>query len=402
MRALARLLLVLAVLAVPLSSATPAAAATPPVGVFPTWVKTGPGAFTGSFAAASGFPDVAVVTDDTGASVAAGRSAFLGPTTGFGQQFGTSRLQPYLTIASLGQTAASTTTVTFDGPTPAGWGIAVGDIDADYVTLAATGPGGAVAPPHFGAQDSTAGSIPLNYCLDASPKPGTCTTAMAPYTDYPELCGTGSTYPLCASLPPGTISAVGHGSDTAGSYDWFMPTVPITQLTLTFTPLSGLPNFQLWLVAPSPAATVTGSVAFEDPATPIPDGTSIQLLDDSGAPVTDMLDEPVLVPVDPDGGFSFETGFGDYEIDLEAPSSVVPPEEFPLAITVDSDTLDLGTFAISAAAAPGDPSDPDELVRTGVDPFWPLVGAGVVLAVGLLLLVKRRRTKDTADGDELP
>ena len=398
MRALARLLLVLAVLAVPLSSATPAAAATAPVGVFPTWVKTGPGAFTGTFAAASGFPDVTVVTDDRGASVAAGRSAFLGPTTGFGQQFGTSRLQPYLTIASLGQTAASTTTVTFDGPTPAGWGIAVGDIDADYVTLAATGPGGAVAPAQFGAQDSTAGSIPLNYCLDASPKPGTCTTAMAPYTDYPELCGTGSTYPLCATLPPGTISAVGHGSDTAGSYDWFMPTVPITELTLTFTPLSGLPNFQLWLVAPSPAGTVTGTVAFEDAATPIPTGTSIQLLDDTGAPVTDMLDEPVLVPVEPDGSFEFATGFGDYEIDLEVPPTIADPDGFPLAITVDGDVIDLGTFVIAPAAV----GDPDGLVETGVDPFWPLVGAGVVLAAGLLLLLRRRRPKDSADGDELP
>jgi len=390
MRAFARLLLLAAVIAVPVSGAAPVAAATPPVGVFPTWVKTGPGAFTGSFAAASGFPDVTVVTDDTGATVAAGKSAFLGPTTGFGQQFGTSRLQPYLTIASLGQTNASTTSVTFDGPTPAGWGIAVGDVDADYVTLAATGPGGAVTPAQFGAQDSTAGSIPLNYCLDASPKPGTCTTAMAPYTDYPELCGTGSTYPLCATLPPGTISAVGHGSDTAGSYDWFTPTVPITELTLTFAPLSGLPNFQLWLVAPSPAGTVTGTVAFEDPATPIPTGTSIQLLDDTGASVTDMLDEPVLVPVEPDGSFEFATGFGDYEIDLEEPSTVADPDGFPLAITVDGDVVDLGTFVIAPAAV----GDPGGLVETGVDPFWPLLAAGVVLAVGLLLLVpafSRRR-----------
>ena len=125
-------------------------------------------------------------------------------------------------------------------------------------------------------------------------------------------------------------------------------------------PLTGLPNFQLWLVAPLPAATVTGEVAFEDPATPIPSGTAIQLLDDTGAPVMDM------------------------------------PDEFPLAVSIDSDVVDLGAFAISLAAA----GDPDELVRTGVDPFWPLVGAGVVAALGVLLLMKRRRTKDDSASDD--
>lgn len=146
-------------------------------------------------------------------------------------------------------------------------------------------------------------------------------------------------------------------------------------------PLTGLPNFQLWLVAPSLVSS----------------DTAIQLLDDTGSPVTDMLDEPVLIPVDHDGGFSFETGFGDYEIELTARAPVVPPDEFPLAVSIDSDVVDLGAFAISLAAA----GDPDELVRTGVDPFWPFVGAGVVAALGVLLLLKRRRTKDdsASDGD---
>jgi len=194
-------------------------AATPPVGSFPDLTRTAPGQFTASFSDYTGFPDATITTDNTGASIASGRSAFLGASTGFGKQFGSSRQQPYITIASLGQQADdfSTTTISFADSTPAGWGIAFGDIDADYVTMTATGPGGAVTPEQFGAQDSMAGDDYLNYCRDASPRPGSCTTAQAPYYDYPELCGTGSTYALCATLPAGSISAVGHGADTAGS-----------------------------------------------------------------------------------------------------------------------------------------------------------------------------------------
>ena len=375
-----RLALMSAVMALAIVGAAPATAATAPVGVFPTWNTTGPGQFTGSFSAASGFPDVTVSTDDTGAAIAQGKSAFLGATTGFGKQFGSSRLQPYLTIASLGGSDFSTTTLTFAAPTTPGWGIAVGDIDADYVTLTGTVPGGPLTPAQFGAQDSLAGDDFLNYCANASPKPTGCRAANAPYTDYPELCGTGSTYPLCATLPPGSISAVGHGGDTDGSYDWFMPTVPVTEITLTFTPLSGLPTFQLWLVAPSPAATVTGEVQFDaDASLPVPAGTSIALLDDAGAPVRDIEDEPVVVPVATDGSFSFVTPFGDYQLDLVTPGDVAPVGAFPVSLTADSDTVDLGVLAIEQL-----------LVMTGVDPTVPL-GLAVMLAAGGVLLTARRR-----------
>ena len=386
--------------AVAVAVAIPATAATPPVGSFPDFQKTAPGEFTAYFSDYTGFPDVSISTDNAGAAIASGKSAFLGASTGFGKQFGSSRQQPYITIASLGQDADdfSTTTLTFAESTPAGWGIAFGDVDADYVTMTATGPGGAVTPEQFGAQDSMAGDDFLNYCRDASPKPGTCSAAQAPYDDYPELCGTGSTYPLCASLPPGSISAVGHGADTAGSYDWFVPTVPIDEITLTFTPLAGSPNFQLWLVAPSPAATVTAALELGDGEQPIPPGTRVELLDDAGAPVTDIEGDPVVVEVAPDGSFSLVTEFGDYRLDLDLPADVAPadPDDFPLEFTADSDVVDLGTFAI--AAAPGDPGDAGgpggtpRLVETGVDPIVPLGVASILLIAGSAVIVRRRAT----------
>jgi len=172
-----------------------------------------------------------------------------------------------------------------------------------------------------------------------------------------------------------------------------MPTVPIDEITLTFTPLAGSPNFQLWLVAPSPAATVTAAIELGgDPSTPIPAGTQVELLDAAGNPVTDILGDPIVVDVAPDGSFSLVTEFGDYQLDLELPVDVAPadPADFPFAFTADSDVVDLGSFAI--AAVPADTGGTPGLVETGIDPELPLAVASILLIVGAALLTRRRAT----------
>jgi hypothetical protein len=358
--------------------ASPAQAATPPVGVFPVITATGTG-FDATFTAASGMPTAHIVTD-AAASPAAGASAFLGAATTFGAEYGSSRKQPYLTVPSVPPFAASTTTITFDSPTPIGWGFALGDVDADYVSIAAsTGPT-ALTTAQLGVQ------APGNYCDGASPSPTACSGVVAPF-DVPAWCGDPVPAANCAGKPVDTL--LGSGTNTAGAYGWFRPTVPVTSVTLTFTPQLGFPTFQLWLVALFPAATVTGTIVTPDP---LPAETTLMLLDDAGAPVTDILDQPVLIPVDPDGDFEFETAFGDYQLDFDPPPGVeVAPDVFPLEISADRDTLELGSIALADAVDPPGGGDPTELVRTGVDPAVPIAVAVAVAALGLVLLLKRRK-----------
>jgi len=71
--------------AVAIAVAIPATAATPPVGSFPDFQKTAPGEFTAYFSDYTGFPDVSISTDNAGAAIASGKSAFLGASTGFGK-----------------------------------------------------------------------------------------------------------------------------------------------------------------------------------------------------------------------------------------------------------------------------------------------------------------------------
>ena len=372
---------VAAIAAAVLFVASPAQAATPPVGVFPVITTTG-GGFDATFSAASGMPTAHITTNAPGATAAAGASAFLGSATTFGAEYGSSRKQPYLTVPVIPPFGASTTTITFDTPTPVGWGFALGDVDADYVSITATNGPTALTTAQLGVQ------APANYCDGASPSPTACSGMTAPF-DVPSWCGDPAPVAGCVGKPVDTV--LGSGTNTSGAYAWFQPTVPVTSVTLTFTPQIGFPTFQLWLVAMSPAATVTGTIATPDP---LPADATLALLDDTGAPVTDILDQPVLIPVAPDGDFEFETAFGDYQLDFDPPPGVeVDPDVFPLAISADSDTLDLGTIELVDAVSPppGAGVDPDVLVATGVDPLVP-AGAAVLLAgLGIALSLRRER-----------
>ena len=78
---------VTAIVAAVLFVASPAHAATPPVGVFPVISTTAEG-FDATFTAASGMPTAHITTDAPGATAAAGASAFLGSSTTFGAEYG--------------------------------------------------------------------------------------------------------------------------------------------------------------------------------------------------------------------------------------------------------------------------------------------------------------------------
>lgn len=271
--------------------------------------------------------------------------------------------------------------MTFDAPTTTGWGFALGDVDADLVSIVATGPGGTLTSAQLGAQST----VDANYCFGASPKPTTC--GAVPTNDVPTWCPAGSADPVCVGRPADSL--VGSGTDTSGAYGWFTPTVPVTSLQLTFASQLGLPSFQLWLVGMSQASTVTGELSLGGTgAEPIPAGTSLGLLDDAGVPVTDILDEPVLIPLPPSGEFGFETAYGDYQLDLVAPPEVVvDPGLFPVPFTADSDATALGTILAAAL----DPAAADPLVPTGVDAPVHLIVASVLLLGGAVLVVAARR-----------
>jgi hypothetical protein len=252
--------------------------------VVATWTVSGSNpSWTGtSTLPATGFPPATFATNSLTPTIPSGASAFLGPSTPFGAAYESTQNQPYLSLrASTGGTP-STTTFTFATPTPVGWGFALGDVDADMVTISAIGPSGPLTAAQLGHQGV------FNYCQS---------------TPVPSSCGPGST-----DVPvwdPATSTLIGNIGDTSGAAGWFRPTVPITSLTLTFTVQSGIPIYQVWFAAPT--SNISGEVVQDTPtgSEPAPPGTTIELQEPDGDPITDSFGGPVVAPVDPDGTFAF-------------------------------------------------------------------------------------------------
>lgn len=382
------------------------------IGSFPTW-SVGPGTDsttrfqgTGTFGAATGIPQLTVTTDSTTARAPSGESAFLGASTGFGQYFGSSRSQPYLYL-SPGSGAFSTTTVTFTSAPPAGWGFAVGDIDADWVQITPLDAAGLELPvSSLNAQD-TDNTPFLNSCRN-SPKPSSC-TGSGPYDSFPYwLEGGGSIPGGTAVYPPGSV--VGQGSDTSGAYDWFLPAAGVQGLRLTFSVQSGFPIYQFWVAAPAPVAQISGQVVIPDASA---DQVSIALENPDGTPVLGLDDTPVVVPVAPDGGFVTETEVGRYQLEVIVPPGFVAPAPIPVDATTGG--VDLADIVVAPIVSPSpSPSPlptptpttgvlpaaedtPGELPPTGpATPWLPalgtvllVIGAGAVAASGSM----RRRTQ---------
>jgi len=397
MRGFRRILVVCAVGAV-LVGAPLSATAVPDgtIGSFPSYTLTSPAGGTVSFSSPD-LPSGTFVTDGGGLAAASGAAAFLGTSTGFGQYFGATRLQPYLSLGTAGGSGPtaqpSTTTFAFDAPLPLGSGFAVGDIDADLVEVIALGGDGAVlSGAQLGAQD-TGGTPPLNYCTN-TPRPSTC--GGGPFTDAPRWYPDGTTV---GSTVYDTPAVVGNGTDTRGAYDWFVPTVPVQTLTLRFSAQIGAPSYQIWLAAPAPASVIRGEVVRPDGA-PAPSGTVVGLESAAGVPVPGLVGDPVTVEVSPDGVFEIPVEQGDYRLTFAVPEGYDPIA--PLAVEATSPSVDLGVVRLApvvvappapppAGPPPSVPAPPGaELAATGAaDPALTL-GGGLLVVLGTVLLVGAR------------
>lgn len=379
-------------------SAPSAAVGVPPgtFGSFPSFTVAAGAPTTGTVAFASpGLPSATFSTDATGVSAPSGQSAFLGDSTGFGTYFGSSRAQPYLSLATAPGRLPSTTTLVFSDPLPVGAGFAVGDIDADLVEIIALDAAGTqLSGAQLGAQD-TGGTPLLNYCNN-TPKPSTC-AGPGPFTDAPRWFPTGTTVGA-VSYPNPVV--VGSGSDTAGAYDWFLPTVPVKTLTLRFSQQAGSPSYQLWIAAPAPATVITGSVGLPDGTPPAP-GVEVVLGDPGGAPILDIVGAPVNAPVGSDGAFSIPAEQGEYRLSFVVPPGFDPIP--PVQVSADAAAVDVGPRILTPTAAPVDPpvvapavpaAPPaalPQLAATGAaDDGIAALGASV-LALGVILLAADRR-----------
>jgi hypothetical protein len=170
-------------------------------------------------------PSADFTTNANGLSAPSGTNAWLNDGTGPGARYGTSRGTGYLSMGTAAGGADSVTTFTFTGTTPTtGWSFALGDIDADAVTISATDATGAIVDP------STWSVTPFNYCNNSSPRPTTCS-------------GVSSDLPSWNST---TQTVTGSGNDTDGASAWVQPNAGIKTLTLRFKKLIGFPTYQLW------------------------------------------------------------------------------------------------------------------------------------------------------------
>ncbi|HEX5859625.1 MAG TPA: hypothetical protein VFY91_16090 [Microbacterium sp.] len=374
------------------------------VGVFPTWSISGAaGGFgaTATFPASAAFAPVTVATDATSVSGPSGVTGFLGASTAFGQSFGSTRSQPYLNIGTAAGQAASTTTLSFAGGQPDGWGFALGDVDADWVLVRAWADAARTSPLTL---DQLGFQSVGNYCTNV-PKPGSC--AAAPYTDQPVWVIAPETFDGVL-YQPGTLrgnslpGAPAATRDTSGAYGWFAPTTDVAVIELLYGARDGFPLFQLWLASPAPKATITGTVTIpsQPEGTPVPENTVIQLNNGDGTPVLNAEDLPVQVPVAGDGSFSLET---EQRPDEPYELVVLPPAGFsalpPITVIADSATpapvtLEIAPVVVIPPAPPAEQpaaAETPELAESGAEPASAGLALALVVLGGALLGLRASR-----------
>ena len=194
---------------------------------------------------AGGFPAATVTSDSRGGvGVVSGASSWLSAATPPGEVFGSSRGQQYLNLRPQADrpTSPSTTTYTFERPTPTGgWAFVLGDVDADRVAVSARAADGRLLT---GAELGWQGGF--NYCTAAG---------------SPSCAGTPEDVP---TWDPATGELIGNvgAVDTSGAAGWFRPTTPITSLTVEFYQRSGFPVYQTWFA--SLARDIAGTVDHVD------------------------------------------------------------------------------------------------------------------------------------------
>lgn len=221
------------------NAVTPTATTPITAGAWANWSVSGATA-TATFAGTA-FPTASITSTGQSLSTASGASTYLGTRTPIGAVYGSSVNRPYLS-AGFSSTPA-TVTITFAAtPTPGTWAFALGDVDAERVTISARDAAGQpldVSVWHRGSFNNGAGTD-------------------APTWTSPDL--------------------IGGNADTSGASAWFQPTQPVKTITLTHTrlPVGGIPSYQLWLVAePGIGSTVVPTVApvpAGPPVTPVPAG----------------------------------------------------------------------------------------------------------------------------------
>ena len=235
-----------------------AAAAAPPPAGYAAWTFTGTTTdYAGTLDLGNGFPATTFTTDsrtppgasaaDPSGAIGGGATVWLPAGSLFGAVYGSSQAQPYLSLRPRADNAGSpsTTTYTFDGPTPVGtWAVALGDIDAEILTVTATdATGGPVTGTELGV-------TAFNYC-DASPRSSSCSGQTAPYV-LPTVTVTAGAVTAQDPLCPPT------DCDTQGASVSVQPAVPLRTLTVTSTWKQGFPAYQTWFA--TKRATITGAV----------------------------------------------------------------------------------------------------------------------------------------------
>jgi len=288
---------------------------------------------------AGGFPAATMTSNSRGGvGVISGASSWLAGSTPPGGVYGSSRDQAYVNLRPQADraTTPSTTTYTFERPTPAGgWAFVVGDIDADSVVVSARGDDG---QPLSAAELGWQGAF--NYCQGAGTP--SCTDTDVPTWDP----------------ATGTLTGNAAATDTNGASGWFQPTVPVTSLTIVFSWRSGFPVYQTWFA--SLARDVTGTVTLDDDS-PL-EGATLTLLGPDGTALATTTSAA-------DGNYAFEgyTAAPGYRVELtDLPG---PSDQHPFGLVADGPSV-VGDV---------DLSDADGVADFTVRDVEPIAVSGTVL-----------------------
>lgn len=352
-----------------LVGAIPAAAATTA-----SWASWQPlsgvaGAFTTSVQIAAQPAVTATVTSDSRGGqvgVISGASTWLSEGTPVGAKYGSSQGQAYINLRPKADnaTSPSTTTYSFEAPTPAsGWTFVLGDIDADAVRIHAVAADGHVLDAaELGFRSG------FNYCAPGVAGKPSCTGDAA---DVP-------------TWDPATLTLTGNAAaaDTSGAAAWFEPSTPISSLSFVFTRRAGFPVYQTWFA--SLARDITGTVT--DTAEGPLEGVELTLTDANGTVVATTTTVA--------GGTYTFPGF-------------VATEGYTVRVTPPD-----GKIAESAITQDVDLTEEDAVADFTVRDIVPVSVAGRVIDVdgdpiaGVTVTIDGRTTTTDADGryliDEVP
>ncbi len=231
-----RLLLSVAALAViGLSSVGPAAAAgAAQSGTYAQW-QPASAPVTLTFPGSS-FPS-GTISSDSSTQLRTLSQDLMAKATVFGKHFGASTAKgaplPYVSLSSRADGQESTTTITFAKPALAtSWGFALGDVDLEQVSIAATAPDGRAIDVSSWFQSV------FNACRAAGNSCSDNSTSALPGWD-------GSQGAL-----------VGDASPNSGASAWFIPTEPVASLSLLVKDLSAVrgDTVELWIATTAPPA----------------------------------------------------------------------------------------------------------------------------------------------------